>query len=154
MENSMVNILKNVIRNGGMPLAKVSERIEAMYLTGRISAEERNELTELMHAKASPENETGGWKEMYTALAVKYNDLEARVKALEEAADGETEGGEETGGEIPEWQPWDGVSGGYKAGHVVRHGGKVWENMLVGMTNVWEPGAPGVDERYWREVIA
>jgi hypothetical protein len=33
------------------------------------------------------------------------------------------------------------------------HGGRVWENMLIGMTNVWEPGAPGVDERYWREVV-
>ena len=123
-----------------------------MYLTGRISGEERAELTELMHAKASPENETGGWKEMYEALAVKYNELEARVKALEEAAGGENEGGEEAGEEIPEWKPWDGVSGGYKTGDVVMHGGKYYISEYEGAMNVWEPGAPGVDERYWKEI--
>ena len=153
MSNSMAEILRNVIRNGGMPLSQVNERIETMYLSGRINAEERNELTDLMHEKARPENEMGGWKEMYEALVAKYNELEARVKALEAAAGGESEGGEEAGEEIHEWKPWDGVSGGYKTGDVVRHGGKTWENMLVGMTNVWEPGAPGVDERYWREVV-
>ena len=151
--NNMTNLLRNVIRNGGMPLTQVSERIETMYLTGRISAEERNELIELMHAKASPENETGGWKEMYTVLAVKYNTLEARVKALE-AAGGEQEG--ETGNEgaqlVPEWQPWDGVSGGYVKGDVVLHGGKYYISEYEGAVNVWEPGAPGVDERYWREI--
>ena len=150
--NNMANILRNVINNGGLALTQVAERIETMYLSGRINAEERDELTGLMHEKARPENEAGDYKALYKALAEKYNELEMRVKVLE-AAGGESEGGEEAGEEIPEWKPWDGVSGGYKTGDVVRHGGKVWENMLVGMTNVWEPGAPGVDERYWREVI-
>ena len=155
MGNVMANLLRNVIQNGGMPLSQVSERIETMYLTGRISADERKELTELMHAKASPENEKGDYKALYEALAAKYNELDARVKALETAhggQDGET--GNDGAQEIPEWQPWDGVNGGYRAGDVVRHSGKAWENMLIGMTNVWEPGAPGVDERYWREVAA
>ena len=151
--NTMADILRSVINNGGMPLTQVSERIETMYVSGRINAGERNELTGLMHEKARPENEAGDYKALYQALAEKYNELEARVKAREAAADGEAEGGEEAGEEIPEWKPWDGVSGGYKTGDVVRHGGKAWENMLVGMTNVWEPGVPGVDERYWKEVI-
>ena len=64
MGNSMAGILRNVIRNGGMPLTQVHERIETMYLTGRINAEEREELTGLMHEKASPENEKGGWQEL------------------------------------------------------------------------------------------
>ena len=88
----------------------------------------------------------------YSRIPASVVKAKVRVKALEAAAGGESEGGEEAGDEIPEWEPWDGVSGGYKTGDVVRHGGKTWENMLVGMTNVWEPGAPGVDERYWREV--
>lgn len=151
MENSMANILKNVIRNGGMPLSQVNERIETMYLNGRINAEERAELTELMHAKASPENEKGGWKEMYEALAAKYNELEARVKALEKTAGGETEGGEEAGEEIPEWKPWDGISDRYQPGAVVAHNGGVWESTYTGQ-NVWEPGAAGIDERYWKKI--
>lgn len=149
--NTMADILRRVINSGGLTLSQVSERIETMYISGRINAEERDELTGLMHEKARPENEAGDYKVMYRALAEKYNELEKRVKVLE-AAGGEAEGGEEGTQAIPEWKPWDGVSAGYKLGDVVAHGGKIWENMLSGMGNVWEPGAPGVDERYWREV--
>ena len=152
MGNSMAAILRNVIRSGGMPLAQVSERIETMYLTGRITGEERAELTEMMHGKASPENEAGDYKALYEALAKKYTELEARMEAVEKAVG---LGGEEEGSEagVPEWEKWDGVSGGYEKGAIVSHNGKKWENMLEGMRNVWEPGAAGVDERYWREVV-
>lgn len=154
MNNSMAVILRNVIKNGGMPLSQVNERIETMYLNGRINAEERMELTELMHSKADPANEAGDYKALYEALVVKYNELEARVKALEEANGGAGGGGEAEGetDAYPAWQPWDGVSAGYKLGDIVVHNGKVWQNMLEGMTNVWEPGAVGVDERYWKEI--
>ena len=150
MENSMAVILKNVIRNGGMPLTQVSERIETMYLNGRINAGERLELTELMHEKASPENEKGGWEEMYRTLAGKYRELEARVEALETAGgDAEGEDGE---AEIPQWQAWNGVNGGYAQGDVVMHEGRFYVSEYAGAVNVWEPGALGVDERYWREI--
>ena len=153
MSNSMAAILKNVIRNGGMPLTQVSERIETMYLNGRINAEERLELTELMHEKASPENEKGGWEEMYRTLAGKYRELEARVEAAERALglyqepeDSETDAG------YPAWEPWDGITDRYQPGAVVVHNGKVWESVYPGQ-NVWEPGAPGIDERYWKEIV-
>ena len=148
---NMANILKNVIRNGGMPLTQVSERIETMYLNGRINAEERLELTEMMHEKASPENEKGGWEEMYRALAGKYRELEARVEALEIRSGGEQpeEGGAD---EHPVWEPWDGVSDKYQTGSVVTHNEKVWLSVYEGQ-NVWEPGAPGIDERYWVEMV-
>ena len=159
MANAMKTILENVIKNNGMPLSKVAERIETMYLNGRIDAEERDELTELMHSKASPDNEKGDYKEMYEALAVKYNELEARVEAAEKAIailNGEDgaggEGSEEN--EIPEWQMWDGVSGGYAYGDIVMHGGRYWVSEYEGAVNVWEPGAAGVDDRYWREITA
>lgn len=152
MGNSMAAILRNVIRSGGMPLTQVSERIETMYLSGRISGEERTELTELMHEKADPENELGGWKELYEALARKYSELEARVKALESAANKTPEEGGEAEDGYPAWEPWDGVREPYKHGDVVIHNGKTWQNMLESMGNVWEPGAPGVDERYWKEI--
>lgn len=154
MSNSMAAILKNVIRNGGMPLTQVSERIETMYLTGRIDAEERAELTGLMHEKASPENEKGGWEEMYRALKAKYEELEARLTAAEKALGIHEEAGSDQTetGEYPAWQPWDGVSAGYQTGDIVSHNGGIWENVLVEMGNVWEPGAPGVDERYWKKI--
>ena len=151
MKNSMAKVMENVIKNGSMPLSQVSERIETMYASGRIDAEERMELTELMHEKASPENEKGGWEELYQALKEKYAALEARMTAAEKALGlhEEPEGGE--GAAHPEWEPWDGISDKYQPGEIVLHGGKIWESVYAGQ-NVWEPGAPGVDDRYWKEL--
>ena len=140
--SNMANILRSVINNGGMPLTQVSERIETMYVSGRINAGERNELTGLMHEKARPENEAGDYKALYQALAEKYNELEKRVKALEGGADEE---------EIAQWRPWDGVNDEYQPGAVVIYDGRIWQSVYDGQ-NVWEPGAPGVDERYWKEI--
>lgn len=150
MANSMAGILKNVIRSGGLPLSQVSERIETMYVNGRISGEERAELIELMHEKANPANELGDCRALYEALAVRYNELAARVEILEKANGSGKD--EDVDNGHPEWEPWDGVSDGYGYGDIVMHGGKTWQNMLEGMANVWEPGAAGVDERYWKEI--
>lgn len=58
---------------------------------------------------------------------------------------------------VQDWAPWEPADGGthYYYGKVVTHGGKQWRNVNdpTGTTlNVWEPGAPGIDERYWVEV--
>ena len=155
MANSMAGILRNVIKAGNLPLSQMSERIETMYANGRIDAEERLELTELMHGSAKPENEAPDWKTLYTALAAKVSGMEARLTAAEKALGLTEEQPEDGGGEessYPAWESWDGVNGGYEYGAKVSHNGKNWENMLEGMTNVWEPGAMGVDERYWKEI--
>lgn len=62
----------------------------------------------------------------------------------------------QTGGKIREWEPWHPLkeSTHYRYGDLTRHGGKVWRDVLdpTGDTlNVWEPGAVGIDERYWVE---
>ena len=39
-------------------------------------------------------------------------------------------------------------------GDLTRHNGKVWRDVLDptgDKLNVWEPGSPGIDERYWVE---
>ena len=47
-------------------------------------------------------------------------------------------------------QPW--VSGtSYDLGVLVTHNNKTWESMVP--NNVWEPGAPGVYDNIWREVV-
>lgn len=155
--NNMATLMRNVINGRGMPLTQVSERIETLYIGGRINAEERAELIELMHSKASPEAEAGDYKAMYKALAVKYNALHAEVEQLKadvaalRGTSGDMGGGE-TEKTVPAWEPYDGVSSGYAYGAVVRHGGRYWISQLYGASNVWEPGALGIDERYWREI--
>lgn len=62
----------------------------------------------------------------------------------------------QSGSEIREWETWHPLreSTHYRYGDKTHHGGKVWRDVLdpTGDTlNVWEPGAPGIDERYWVE---
>ncbi len=52
-------------------------------------------------------------------------------------------------GEVLEWVQPDSTNP-YMKGDKVTHNGKTWESMVD--VNTWEPGAPGVDERIWREV--
>lgn len=59
-------------------------------------------------------------------------------------------------GEVREWEPWHPLKASthYRYGDKTQHGGKVWRDVLdpTGDTlNVWEPGAAGIDERYWVE---
>lgn len=156
--NNMATLMRNVINGRGMPLTQISERIETLYIGGRINAEERAELIELMHSKATPEAEAGDYKALYKALAVKYNALHAEVERLKAdvaalkvgTGDLPTGGGQTA--TVPAWEPYDGVSDGYAYGAVVQHGGRYWMSQLYGASNVWEPGALGIDERYWREI--
>lgn len=60
------------------------------------------------------------------------------------------------GSEVREWEPWHPLkeSTHYRYGDKIRHGGKVWRDVLDptgDKLNVWEPGSPGIDERYWVE---
>ena len=50
-------------------------------------------------------------------------------------------------GEIPAW-----VQGSYAKDVQVTHGGKTWISMVD--NNVWEPGAAGVYDNIWKEVVA
>ncbi|MGV0327296.1 carbohydrate-binding protein [Corynebacterium confusum] len=62
----------------------------------------------------------------------------------------------QTGSEVREWAPWHPLreSTHYRYGDKTRHGGTVWRDVLDPTgekLNVWEPGAAGIDERYWVE---
>ena len=50
-------------------------------------------------------------------------------------------------------QPWvqPGSENYYRLGDKVTHNGKLWESMVA--VNTWEPGAPGVYDNIWKEVL-
>lgn len=54
--------------------------------------------------------------------------------------------------QIPEWDPAIGFTTGYPEGVIVTHKGKTWQNMVIGKSNVWEPGGAGVYDNIWKEV--
>lgn len=144
--NSIFTSMRSVINSGSMSIAQISDRIETMYIHGRLNSDERAELVELMYNKARPDAELGDYKKLYEALAIRFNELEARVAALEGHTDDGVDGEEVI--TYPAWRPWDGVSKDYEKGAVVIHNGTVWESVYDGQ-NVWEPGAVGIDERFW-----
>lgn len=64
----------------------------------------------------------------------------------------------QTGDGIRGWEPWHPLKTftHYYYGDKTRHNGKVWRDVLdptKKKLNVWEPGAQGIDERYWVEEI-
>jgi hypothetical protein len=142
------HILKNAIGAGGYKLADMQGKIKKYHIVGDITEEQEKELLSLALSGASPAGERPSDAELLQAMARRIEALETRVKVLE---DGENaEAGEGTGeGEIEPWAPWDGLSNKYQPSAIVSHGGKVWESTYDGQ-NVWEPGAVGIDERFWR----
>lgn len=136
-------LMKRVIAGRSVPAAELHSRIDTFFAQGRISAEEKETLEELVHENMNPGAEKPGLQAAYEALVGRLNALEERVAALE---------GGDAGDQIPEWKAWDGVSQDYQEGAIVQHGGKIWQSTYAGQ-NVWGPGAVGIDERYWAEVV-
>lgn len=112
----------------------LSDRMYAMR-------EERRARPAIEQAKQEVESETA--TKIAQQLAEEHPEL---VEKPTETADGE----------VREWEPWHPLkeSTHYRYGDKTRHSGKVWRDVLDptgDKLNVWEPGAQGIDERYWIE---
>ena len=145
----MYDIIKNIIQNGVFKASELTTKIDTLWAESKLSDEQRNELVQMMTDFLNPSTEAPELKDLYERL-------EARVSVLEDAVK-ELQGGGSEGPEpgeiiVPAWVPWDGISDNYQYGAVVTHNGKYWQNMLQGVQNTWEPGAVGVDDRYWKEI--
>lgn len=145
----MYNIIKNIILNGVFRVSDLSQKIDALWAESKLSDEERTELIQMMTDHLNPDTEAPELKELYGRLEARVIVLEGAVKELQ--GEGE-EGGEAGDTVVPAWVPWDGISDNYQYGEVVTHNGKYFQNVLGGIQNTWEPEAPGVDERCWKEI--
>lgn len=146
----MYDVIKDIIENGNYQLVDISNKINKLWLEYQLTDEERDELIELANSNTNVDNEKPELQRQLDVLSdyVK-NTLEPRIQALEEGQEVEPPVEEE----YPEWMSYDGVVNlGYDFGVKVTHNGFKWENMLEGTKNVWEPGAVGIDERYWKKV--
>ena len=149
----MYEIIKSVIEGGVFKLNDLSNKIDTLWVGGKLTDEERENLISLMSDHLNPATEA---PQDYELLARQIAELKETISSLSDrvtALEGrETESEEPTGVVIPEWEPWDGISDQYQYGAVVTHNGKYWQNVLSGQQNVWEPESVGVDERYWKEI--
>lgn len=144
----MYSIIKQNIQNGGFKLSDIQHKAKKLYLMGDITEMQLDELINLASNAANPNNERPEQDAMLKTVYEMCLDLKARVKALEDGTDGESgeSGGTET--TYPDWKPWDGLSNDYVYGTILWHNDELWQSTYQGQ-NVWEPGAPGIDERYW-----
>ena len=149
----MYEIIKSVIEGGVFKLNDLSNKIDTLWVGGKLTDEERENLISLMSEHLNPATEA---PQDYELLARQIAELKETVSSLSDRITvlegGETEPEEPTGVVIPEWEPYDGISNKYQYGAVVTHNGKYFQDVLLGQQNVWEPESAGVDERYWKEI--
>lgn len=145
----MYDIIKNIIQNGVFKVSDLTTKIDTLWAESKLSDDERNELVQMMTEFLNPSTEAPELKDLYERLESRVSVLEDAVKELQGGGSEDPEPGEII---VPAWVPWDGISDNYQYGAVVTHNDKYWQNMLQGVQNTWEPGAVGVDERYWKEI--
>lgn len=145
----MYSVIKDIIENGSYQLVDISNKINKLWLEYQLTDEERDELLGLANQNININNEKPELEKQIEAVLDYAKSLESRIKVLEERQEIEPPIEEE----YPEWIAYDGIVHlGYDYGDKVTHNGFKWENMLQGMKNIWEPGANGIDERYWKKI--
>lgn len=145
----MYDIIKNIIQNGVFKVSELTTKIDTLWAESKLSDEQRNELVQMMTDFLNPSTEAPELKDLYERLESRVSVLEDAVKELQGGGSEDPEPGEII---VPAWVPWDRISDNYQYGAVVTHNDKYWQNMLQGVQNTWEPGAVGVDDRYWKEI--
>ncbi|MED9882334.1 MAG: hypothetical protein UFD80_06685 [Blautia sp.] len=159
----MYEIVKNVIDSKRYALGDMLKKIDTLWVQGDITDEQKNELVTLAQTNADPENSNAPLQKQIEEIAKKHLVLEETVTALSATVQKIKETVESGGTVVPDpeppvteeypaWEPYNGIPPvPYQVGSKVTHNGKKWESMVP--NNVWEPGAFGVDQNIWKEVV-
>ena len=99
----MFNEVTAVIEAGGYDLADLLHRIDVLYVRGRLTDEEREELYELARTEANPDDSLPDVTERVGSVEERVAELEARVTAIEDGT--MTPGSQEPPVE-EEWPEW------------------------------------------------
>lgn len=145
----MHDLIKQQILSGRYDLQTIIKKISEFYAYEQLTHAEFEELIALAYQHVTPDSQKADLETRIESIQKHLLELDARVKALE---DGDDPQPEPEPVEIPEWQPWDGVSypPGYQTGEKVTKDGKIWESQID--NNIYVPGAPGIYDNIWKEV--
>lgn len=137
----MYNIFDTVIRRGGYDLGGIINKINAYHVEGKLTDEEREQLTAAARGEAAPQlNAAGEVQQLWAAVRA----LEQRVAALE----GGAQGGDAAEENIPAYKAPTGAHDAYYNGSRVVYADKVWLCVAPeGVACVW---APDVMPDYWQ----
>jgi hypothetical protein len=132
----MYSVVKSVIESRNYELSDMLTKIDTLWVQGSITEEERAELIDLARQNAEVQQSID--------ILAKLEELDMRVKALEEGKKDDSEGGEDT--TYPEY-----VAGTwYRNGDIVLFEGKDYMCIApAGQVCTWSPSEYPV---YWKEV--
>lgn len=140
----MYIIISNVIKSGNYELNDMLRKIDAIWVQGSLTDEERGELVELAQSNADPARSYAPLQEQINQAFDQIKALEGRMAKLEAGEEPEPE-------EWPEWYKWDGVGPiPWQNGSKCTHNGVRYISRVD--NNVWEPGGEGVHENIWEAV--
>lgn len=159
----MYEIFKNVIDSKEYSLDDILKKIDTKWVQSRLTDEQRDELILLAQTNADPIQSNAPLQKQIEDISKKQIALEDTVEKLSATVQKIKETVEGGGTVVPDpeppiteeypvWEPYNGIPPvPYQVGSKVTHDGKKWESMVP--NNVWEPGAFGVDQNIWKEVV-
>lgn len=159
----MYEIFKSVIASKSYNLEEMIKKINIRWVEDILTEEQREELITMAQTNADPSQSNAPLQKQIEALSMKQITLKDTVEKLSATVQKIKETVESGGTVVPDpeppiteeypaWEPYNGIPPvPYQIGSKVTHNGKKWESMVA--NNVWEPGAFGVDQNIWKEVI-
>lgn len=137
----MYDVIKNVLMSGSFELSNILAKIDTLWLQGRVTDTERDELIAMARTKADPVQSFAPWQAQIDALAKRVAALESKEK--------------ETDTETPKDEYTDyvqptGAHDAYYNGAKVKFNAKRYDCIAPeGVAVVW---SPEVYPPYWQEV--
>lgn len=159
----MYEIFKSVITSKSYNLEQMIKKINTRWVEDALTEEQREELIALAQTNADPSQSNAPLQKQIEEISKKQIALEDTVEKLSATVQKIKETVESGGTVVPDpeppvteeypaWEPYNGIPPvPYQVGSKVTHNGKKWESMVP--NNVWEPGAFGVDQNIWKEVV-
>lgn len=159
----MYEIFKSVILSKSYNLEEMIKKINIRWVEDVLTEEQREELITLAQTNADPSQSNAPLQKQIEEISKKQIALEDTVEKLRAMVQKIKETVESGGTVVPDpeppiteeypaWEPYNGIPPvPYQVGSKVTHNGKKWESMVP--NNVWEPGAFGVDQNIWKEVV-
>ena len=159
----MYEIFKSVIVSKSYNLEEMIKKINIRWVEDILTEEQREELITMAQTNADPSQSNAPLQKQIEEISKKQIALEDTVEKLRAMVQKIKETVESGGTVVPEpeppiteeypaWEPYNGIPPvPYQVGSKVTHNGKKWESMVP--NNVWEPGAFGVDQNIWKEVV-
>ena len=139
--NKKYEIFKSVILSGSFVLEDMLDKITTMWVQGALTEEEKNELTLMAHTHTTVDGNRAPVQAQLDAIFVILDEVLLEIAKLKNDTQEAPEG-------VRAWYRWDGVGViPWQTGVQCTHNGAVYTSAID--NNVWEPGAPGIDERYW-----